>query len=190
MQRLFVGWIQMMKRFLLMALFVCLVSACSVNLQEVELEPLLIQPGDLPAGLSGAQVKDEAPEMFSGVPEPVRAVNQLFQRDGENAGGVAVLLYESKDDLNKAYEITLDGMVEDLEQQVDLGEKSAVSSETIDIFGAYLGFAEAAFQRCNALVHVRLTKQNAVEVLAEIPQSEIVSYGKRLDSRLQEAICR
>lgn len=150
-----------------------------VPLADIDLEPFLIQSGDLPSGYDGSQVFNEAPAMFDKAPHPINAINQRFEHKDETAGGVSVLLYESTDDVKKAYDVVVDGLVDDLiVQKPELGEGGVTSVIQIQ---KGLSFSEGAFHRCHAVVHVRFTinDERAVE-----------SYLERLDKRLQPLVCQ
>lgn len=171
-------------------------AACSATpmpmpLSEVDLEPILILPGDLPAGLSGAQVRDSLPEMFDEPPEAENQIYQQFQREGKAAGGVAVTLYESNADLDAAYTLLLGGFGDsDIDSSVTV-ERKVVSdvgerAETVTLQGTILGIVfdsvDLAFVRCGAVVHTRMSgSANLID---------IVSYARRLDERLTSLVCR
>jgi hypothetical protein len=156
-----------------------------VPLSGIDLEPILIQSGDLPAGYSGAQVRSVLPGMFDGLPETDNSVYQQFEKDGGPAGGIAIALYESLDDQVKAYQIILDGML--TEDSIEALEKEFGSSplgiafsfpddvgEEAYAVGDYRKIddqdplwmqdlkretandsSEVLFRRCDAVVHIR-----------------------------------
>lgn len=146
-----------------------------IALKDIDLEPLLIQNGDLPAGFSGAQIKDEAPAMFDKAPKPVKAIDQRLASKDDNAGGIVALLYETPEDTVKAYDMVVDGMGDKVKALEGVGEKASVMADTLA--AANLSFSEGAFYRCGAVVHIRfvgIEDADAVE-----------AYAKRLDKRLQ-----
>jgi len=81
-----------------------------IPLSALKLDQILIQSGDLPAGLSGAQIRDTAPAMFKDVPMADSTIYQQLARNGNSASGVAVFLYEDKSKVDKAYSKILGGM--------------------------------------------------------------------------------
>ena len=108
-------------------LVVALVSACgSIPLSQLKLDSLLVQTGDLPAGLAGAQIRDTAPGMFKDLPTAENAIYQQFARGGDSAGGVAVFLYEDESKIGQAYDGILNGMGSDTKPISDIGEKASV----------------------------------------------------------------
>ena len=158
------------------------------DLSELNLESLLIQSGDLPAGFEAGQVKDRAPAMFDNTPQPVQAIDQRFTREGEDRGGVVVLLYSASTDSDLAYTLVIDSMGDSV-QEIDVGERASVISEVIEILGVNTGYAELAFQRCGAVVHVRFVKNAVFEAQARISDDVISAYTRRLDERLEKELC-
>src|SRR5215207_1013767 len=93
----------------------------AVPLAELDLAPLLIQSGDLPVGLSGAQVNDTVPPGLRAVPTPAKAIDQRFQQNGTIAGGVVVLLYEASADVESAFRLAV-GEGKNSEPQYGVGD--------------------------------------------------------------------
>ncbi len=150
-------------------------AQAAVPLVDIDLAPLLIQSGDLPTGLSGAQVKDIVPPGLKGAPTPAKAIDQRFQHNGNNAGGVVVLLYEASADVESAFRLAV-GEGKNFEPQYGVGD-TARSWLPSDI----LPRARVAFTRCHAYIDVTFGQASIDEVTA---------YAKRLDQRLQPLVCR
>ena len=163
---------------LLACVLILLTAACGgpPRPADVDLEPLLIQAGDLPAGMTGAQVRDTAPAMFDAVPKPDKAAYQQLQKNGSQVGGVTVLLYSAGDALSQAYTTVVDGMDDNAQPIAGVGEKAVVSENEV-----LVKLVEFAFTRCSALAHVRMVFSGN--------RDEVTAYAKRLDTRLQSAIC-
>ena len=151
-----------------------------VPLSELDLEPFLIQPGDLPAGLSGGQSSNSPPEMFDELPEAVYEIDQRFERNGDIQGGVTVFLYEGEDDLQLAYNLLLEGFGDSTESISDVGEKAEYTNIYMEMLGMKMDASEVAFARCNALVHIRMS---------DVEQRQIISYAQGLDRRLANIVC-
>jgi len=66
-------------------------AARKVDIPTVDLESIVIRPGDLPAGFSAAQVRDKPPAMFNQVPDPDRAIYQQLEHRGGTGGGITIL---------------------------------------------------------------------------------------------------
>lgn len=154
-----------------------------IPLSEINLEPLLIQQGDLPSGFSGAQVSDLPPKMFQGMPKAANKIDQRFQKEGEAAGGVAVFLYETGADIEKAYSYLLEGMGENLETVQNIGDAAQLtySKLTLFTFGDNDG-GDLAFKRCSGVIHIRMVNN--------VIKENLISYATRLDKRLSLVICR
>jgi hypothetical protein len=158
-------------------------TATPVPLSQVELEPLLIKTGDLPAGLSGAQIRSSLPGMFRRIPEPDNGIYRGFERDGDESGGVTVVLYESRADVDSAYATIMDGFGDlPSRQEVEgVGEKAETVSVALALAGAK-DFVDLAFVRCHSVVHIRM--------MGTIDLLDIKSYAERLDERLTGVACR
>ena len=150
-------------------------AQAAVPLADIDLAPLLIQSGDLPAGLSGAQVKDTVPPGLNAVPTPAKAIDQRFQANGNTAGGVVVLLYEASADVETAFRLAV-GEGKNSQPQYSVGDAARVWLPS-DVVTR----ARVAFTRCHAYVDISI-RQASVD--------EVTAYAKRLDQRLQPLICR
>jgi len=148
----------------------------AVPLTTLDLAPLALQAGDLPAGYSGGPVSDALPAMFNDAPAPATVFDQRFQKADEDAGGVTILIYESAADLATAYDLAVAGM-QDASVAADIGDGAHVSEGTT----APLDGAEGVFKRCQTLVVVRLSGTNNIESVA--------AYLKRLDTRVFPVAC-
>jgi hypothetical protein len=146
----------------------------TVALTDIDLEPLLVQSGDLPSGMSAAQIKDVAPPAMKDYPPATKAIDQRFQRNGKTTGGVVVLLYEQDADLTAATALatTLNTYSELLP---DVGEQAKLflGTDLLPVRGV-------TFVRCRAVVDVSMS---------DVDTGEITAYAKRLDKRLQSVVC-
>jgi hypothetical protein len=147
----------------------------AVPLADIDLTPLLIQSGDLPAGLSGAQIKDTVPAGLRAVPKPANVIDQRFQQNGTLAGGVVVLLYEASADVDSAFRLAV-GEGKTSEPQYGVGDTARIWSPN-----AVLTRARVAFTRCHAYIDITFGQASIDQVTA---------YAKRLDQRLQPLACR
>lgn len=171
-------------------------SPTPLALDKIELEPVLIQSGDLPAGVSAAQVRSSLPDMFAGINEPDVAIFQQFEKGGDAAGGVAVLLYSKPAALQQAYDYQVDGMdinaatdgptagLSSIVRSVGVGDdqvEALVTEMRVSTSGFTLEMNEIVFSRCFALVHIRMTGGVGI--------AGITAYAERLDRRLVTAVC-
>lgn len=150
------------------------VTATRVPLGALDIEPLLVQDGDLPAGYVAGQVSSDYPPMFYGIPRPDRTVSRELGLNGRGAGLVTVLLYERPDQLEAAYQFLLGGFGPNAEAVLETGERA----QAVDSSGNWV---DLVFVRCRAVVHIRLTQR------ADVPVAR--DYAQRLDARLQPLIC-
>lgn len=148
-----------------------------VPLEAIELEPLLIQSGDLPAGLTGAQVLDTQPPAYEqmSMPPATKLIFQRFAKGSAPGGYVVVSLYKDAAQLDTAYaaldkDLHAVGVVT---TPTEVGEIGVLSVD--NLFGAHFGF-----RRCAALVNIMLVGADGQSVLA---------YAKRLEKRLQPLVC-
>lgn len=159
-------------------------TATQIPLVDIDLESILIQEGDLPAGYSGAQVRSA--EGRRSDPELDKAVNSIFQQfslEDESAGGVSVYLFETLADRDDAYNAIFAGL-EEAEIINQVGENAIKWSVYVPLVGG-LGAIEGSmvvFVRCNSLVTVEMKR--ALDI------SGAISYAQRLDQRLQDDICQ
>lgn len=151
-----------------------------VTLDKIAIEPALIQSGDLPSGLVGGQVKALVPVLFKGITPPDRVLTQSLENGGVALGNVTVLLYQDTKNRDAAYTQMLGDIAitpaTGGTAQPGIGERSLGGLFTNNL----PGFAEIAFVRCHAVVHIRLDTQDATDV---------TTYAKRLDTRLQTVVC-
>ena len=153
-----------------------------IPLSELELEPLLIQAGDLPAGFSGAQVRDVAPQMFDELPIAENVIDQRFEKGGAAAGGVTVILYSSKSEIDEVYGLLVSSMGDSTQTVTEVGEQAIAIVESLSAAGVTFKFSDLTFIRCSAVVYIRMS---------DIADSDaITAYAKRLDSRLEPVVCR
>ena len=152
-----------------------------IALADIDIEPLLIQDGDLPAGLSGAQVRSTPPNMFRDVTGASNQIHQQFARGDDPAGGVAVFLFEDTAARDQAYAVILDGFGDTIEA-VDVGEQGAAFVPPEIMRRQGLNSYDLLFSRCSAVAHIRMSGE-----FMDIAM--ITAYAERLDQRLTEAVC-
>jgi hypothetical protein len=155
-------------------------STASLAIDAQDLHTLVILDGDLPPGYKSGQVLAQLPNLFDGIPIARHTFYQLFEHEGSGAGGLAILLYDQPDQAQLAYDHLLQGMGVDESRPVEgIGEQA-----DIYIFyqpGAAFLFVDLLFQRCGAVVHMRLGETYKKELA--------ISYAQRLDERLTPLVC-
>jgi hypothetical protein len=146
-----------------------------IMLADLDLESILIQPGDLPAGYTGALISKSLSDLFEGVHQSINQAYQQFEQNGRYAGGVDVAIFSKQTDPNDVYEIVgwSDG-----KSVPNLGEKSEVE---IDAF-LLGGVVNLKFIRCSAVVNIQFYNTTDFE--------SVIAYAQRLDERLTPLVCR
>lgn len=168
-----------MRRVVISLVVLLVLSGCGgVSLADVQLEPLLVQSGDLPAGVGGAQVRETPPEMFNALTVGEQRIYQQLERSSSPAGGVAVFLYSDAEARTKAYVTLSEGLGETARDAPGIGEEARVSA--LD-FPGIIKSTDLLFRRCAAVVHIRIS--------GDTDTAPITAYAERLDKRLQEAVC-
>lgn len=148
----------------------------AVPLEDLDIESVLVKDGDLPENLERDQVKSSLPDSLKAlVPAPNRVVRQEFTSGIFRSDGTTIMLYESLDDLQKAYPVVVDLVFESAGgESAGIGEQSAIEG---------VQSPKIIFVRCHALVWVGLfTGADDVRDMA-------LEYAKRLDKRLAELVC-
>lgn len=174
-----------------------------VHVGELDLEPLLIQPGDFPSGYEPAQVFTD----LSGDVESLsydRAIDQRFQKGGETQGGIVVVIALNENDRNEAYELfgssvsnfinqlaeTIKGIKlpqgttpQVVEKTIDgIGERAEYISFNYELLGRTFAVEDLRYTHCNAVVQIRFTTTS--------DERQITGYAQRLDKRLEPLICQ
>ena len=163
---------------ILIAVVVLLLTACGgaspQSLAALDIEPLLVQDGDLPAGVAGAQVRDTAPGMFSSVPKADKTISVQLANSVKQIGNVTVLLYAQDADRDSAFATVMDGMGEPVDL-AGIGDRAV--GESVPLLSTV---TDVLFIRCHALAHTRMLG---------VDMAAATAYMKRLDKRLQSAVC-
>jgi hypothetical protein len=169
-------------------------TATPIPLADIDLVPLLVQPGDLPAGVTTGQVvRDGEAYFIKGAPNWEQKLFLEFGAQSQSAGGVVIWLLDAVADREDAYTKVADWFEEDA-QAVE-GEWDSVvanpppvsAANVLSSLGLMVGDApllgEMAFEACQAVVYVQLPYDR--EIL-----DPIVTYSGNLLARLQPQICR
>jgi hypothetical protein len=153
-------------------------TATPVPLADIDLEPLLIHEGDLPAGFSGAQIWKRGRNKTDKLYAAVNSIYQQFDYNGKNGGGVAVYLFEGSEDLGDAF-AALERLADTAPPVESLGDQSFGNTIDMSLIGKA---AYVTFVRCQALVEINFEGTSSLV--------DAVGYALRLDRRLAEVVCR
>ena len=158
-------------------------------LVAVNVELLLIQAGDLPPDILIRSGPIPAYVQGFGPPAADQQVVRLLEtrRPGTGSGSIVVLRYAAQQIRANAYTklthvpLILRLLGTPVAPVAGLGEKSQVLGPN-SIGGVYV-----VFQRCDALVH--LEYDIAPSYNTSIDMDALFRYAKRLDARLEQALC-
>lgn len=160
-----------------------------VPLSEINLEPVLVQTGDLPAGYSGSQISDIDLSWIDFLQyKGVNRIQQLFEKDGKPSGSVQVILFDEINQVDNSYSKYKEFFEKDskiiAEDDFSKGELTDIGDKAIYSSHNYLGISTIAiiFTRCNSLVNISFGDTNTLQYIS--------AYAKRLDKRLSELVCR
>ena len=160
-------------------------AATPAYVAQLDLRALIRQVGNLPGGLTRGEVKDPPAEWaVLGVPDPMTATMQMFDKDGTPKGSVILALYGSVAARDQAagtlaYTIqkTAALFAEDKQLPRDVGEKAILVPS--DGEGSPTDFL---FVRCLALAYIHLETGTT--------DTTVTAYAKTLDTILRPAVCR
>ena len=194
-----------MKRLGVLSVLLLLVSCINI-FPKIKLDDILIQPGDLPLGYYGGQIyHPTGSKDFWQLSSNDYIINQTFRLNQKPRGEITIVVYKKDDQakivyssheqlINEDYSVTLQNDKDYGEDyQVDLektiieeiewgGEDAIIYSFKAKISGVVFEDVIFLFHRCNALVEINFTDTSS--------HKEIIEYAKKIDSRLQERICR
>lgn len=158
-------------------------TACSANLEKIDLESLLIHPGDLPAEYTvktAQALSRKGLERMAGLPLPLKGSRQTFERENGTEGYVRVFLLRTTEDLNQVYAVMEDDIQQNdtelsdrikkawnLKHQLEttVGEAASIEMATYPFADSIgnnkvkeYGMAQLLFRRCRAIVKIRLKR--------------------------------
>ena len=165
-------------------------TATTIPFADLNLDDLIIQSNDLPAGASGAQIGyyDEQ----SDVPSADYYISQELSYDNKSRGEIQVWVYEDIKNalIREKYETELlkfECLKADNQCSPNTPEVvSGLGDDAVLInINNYIGpkTHTLVFSRCNGVVTIHFGP------IVEDAQS-IITYAQRLDSRLKPVLCR
>lgn len=172
-----------------LVLALTLVTACAGSgapavarppLSQAELDALLVQDGDLPAGLTAEPLASRVDWLASVPAAPQETARRLLGQGGE-LGSITLLVYPPGSDIATVY-TPVSAVLEKAAQRPpqfigSIGERSGVvTSSPLNQPVVY----DLSFLRCSAAAYIRLRTSDVDDVL---------QYADRLDERLQQRIC-
>jgi hypothetical protein len=184
----------------LTVLVICFLAACGATADSdrteerlllkagEQLEEILLQDGDVPAGVTGRRPRKKVPtELALGsIPQPRLFRYRAFERNGRRIGSVAVWLYHDAASTERAFTQVV-AYIRPLipgDDFMHIGEERvrAVASRTKNRVA--LTKSRLLFTRCTALVYSDFEDHSTgVEKI-------VATYAQRLDTRLTAVACR
>lgn len=172
----------------LLALVLVLAAACAdgapgtprAPLSQDQLAALLVQDGDLPAGVS-AEPLDRHPDWLAQVPTAPLDLSRRLAGQQDDLGAVSLFVYPAGTDLATVYtplSSVMEAAAERPPQFIgSIGERSGIVTTSLP---AQPVVYDLIFLRCSAAVYIRLRTSNVDDVL---------QYARRLDQRIQQRVC-
>jgi hypothetical protein len=163
-----------------------------IPFSQLQLDNLLIQPNDLPAGVTGAQISNNE-ERSSIVPVSADYyIQQELAYENNKRGEVMVWIYEDITNTQKRYSDRINALKAECGKtkgQCHPGDPKSISDvgeggKLIDVYNFIGpdGFT-LVFQRCNAVIEI-----NMVAIISE--PDGLITYAQRLEKRLKPIVCR
>lgn len=151
-------------------------TATPVQISKLDLEPLLLQDGDLPPHLVPDFVSRELNSQWMTL-EDLTAdnfINQdFYNTDRKSSGGAVIIyLYENIKEADRAYEQIAPAIDWFPTEVDDVGEKAKMQHNTPQ--------HHLIFKRCGAFVYIWMI---------DVREYDIITYAQRLDGRLSAVIC-
>jgi hypothetical protein len=154
---------------------------------ELNLESILVQNGDLPAGYSTGQITEVRNDRYKWITNKgVYNISQQIVTNIDDSSKVTVFVYDDIEQVNIAYSQQANSFGENTKISIvgeftDIGEKATYILIDVVEYGDELDVAEIVFTRCNALVLIRFGYTHELEYLE--------NYANRLDKRLSKLVC-
>jgi hypothetical protein len=168
------------KMIVFMVLALALAACSGAAATPASLESVLVQEGDLPAGLTAGPASTELPDYFDQMPESDASAFVPLQSGQEQAGWVVAFRYGSDEEVfDGAVRLVRHMPAEKRQVLVNFGDEAYSMIVTDPAEGG--PYTDILFTQCRFVVHVRM--QGVTEL------SQVTSYTKKLDQRLNETYC-
>jgi hypothetical protein len=151
------------------------------QISGLNLESIIIQPGDLPENYQYGSPTSAVPERFKDYPQAHYQISVEITNRGSWAGDTTIFLYSDANDIEAA--VNPNGTAYDPSNALEgLGEKSSFLKFSIPYGtgGSTLDGVNALWNRCSAVVEIRIVTRN---------DDEIKDYALLLDKRIAPLVC-
>jgi hypothetical protein len=165
-----------------------------LSASDIDLESVLIQPGDFPLGYAAGETGTEWENWVTSL--GTKQQYQVIEDDnGQTTGVVQVFLYESPEQAEHAYTLAVknklanmtDGDPEILSR---IGEQGAGEGFSVATIATY----DFVFLRCSTVAYTKMTADDFIE--GNLDEEDLqdlrevaLSYAEKLDVRLTEMSC-
>jgi hypothetical protein len=152
-----------------------------IPFSSLDLETILMEEGDLPAGYSGGQPINFLPDYFFtqyDAPVPDYNIYQDVEFNGGTGGFVGVFVYENQQEVEFAYQKLL--QPQDSTSLNNVGDKAKVS--TGPVYLPDFKYIEVMVIQCHALIVIEISETDQEEL--------VINYTERLIKRLIPLVCR
>jgi len=164
-----------------------------IKFSSLQLDDLIVQPYDLPAGISGAQISNhEDCNSAAGNKCAEYYIKLDLAYQDKQHGHVQIWVYEDSQYVTARYNVESDTFIAECQKtegQCYPGDPKAVpdlgdSATMIDVYN-YIGADSfyILFARCNAVVRIYIWG------VANDPDG-VITYAQHLDKRLTPIVCR
>jgi hypothetical protein len=157
----------------------------------LNLDDLLIQENDMPAGMTGAQISHTEPSSQRSGADYY--ISQELAYDGKSRGQITIWIFEDPMLVTARYETEYGALEAECAKAVHqcqafdphdvpgLGDAAAI----IDVYN-YIGNDDyrLVFQHCHAVATVRMFASSVDST------DSVITYAQRLDERLAPIVCR
>jgi hypothetical protein len=130
----------------------------------------------LPTGFSNGQFRSSLPDMFKNVPATINQAYQQFEKNGETKGGLSILIYDTVEDANNAF----DAIYDDFGDTASQDESNGIHLGVIKI--PFIGGYDVVMQKCIGIYQVRATEVNDLDA--------VISYLGKVTAPLHVLVCQ
>lgn len=162
-----------------------------LNLSNIDFEPDLLQPGDLPPGITYDSTNNSLPPSYSRIPNADNLVRIFFKKHQEPAGSLIFLGYNKQSDADLAFDLMLQTIgIDKANTDIPKDHYRLLTSIGDDRFilkfrSSYVGtVAEEVhmiFIRCHAITYITITDYSNFLGTAE--------YAANVDQRIKDKVC-
>jgi len=152
-----------------------------IPFSSLDLESILVEEDDLPAGYIGARQINPLPDYFFtqyGAPVADYSIFQDIELNGKVVGFAGVFVYEKQQDVEISYQKLL--QPQDSTSLNNVGDNAKVSTGPVML--ADYEYVEVMVIQCHALIVIEIGETDQEEL--------VINHAERLIKRLTPLVCR